>query len=397
MKKILLLLVTFITIISCNSDTKTENAETLNAQFIGEFTNYGTSSELEAYLVIDNNNTITINFLMGKLIGTATKNEENYSFTITNAEGIFKDIFALSGEIDILSKTLSMSGSNADGTLATFSGDINEMFTGGWENVAKSRVIFVNNESDRTASVSINGITHNGLMHSYYTDSETVTNSCDQLLAWTYMRGNFDAIEKLSDINCDVYTLKGLDGNPVTYTACNSIYFILDKNIEYTYTVTWSTGETYTGQFTSLDGGGNLPICLSFDGNNSGSTGTGQFTINGNVYATGCSIENTPSPNCPEMTNTYMFTSDSYNRFILLNMPQASSGTYPILEIANVNEASNYCYLSGICVLVLEDKYYLTQSGTLTKTGAKSYTFSCIVYNADNPSETKTVTGSGTY
>lgn len=44
----------------------------------------------------------------------------------------------------------------------------------------------------------------------------------------------------------------------------------MDENTEYDYTVTWSTGETFTDQFTTLDGGLHLPICLSISGGAAG-------------------------------------------------------------------------------------------------------------------------------
>lgn len=93
------------------------------------------------------------------------------------------------------------------------------------------------------------------------------------------------------------------------------------------------------------------------------------------------------------------------NAFEIYHMPAGASGTYALIDF--VTMAPNYTgiYLQdsayGAFVHVPFGSTlgagYSIQSGTLTKTGAGSFSFSCTVYNQNNPSATYQVTGSGSY
>lgn len=134
------------------------------------------------------------------------------------------------------------------------------------------------------------------------------------------------------------------------------------------------------------------------------------------VLFTGCSKSNSAAPKVVT-TGSYTFQSETYNgntawatsannsaninvqiagsagNFIIYNMPQASSGSFAFTDgYNNVNSATNLYAFLGISPI-----YATVAGGSITKTGAKAFTFSCEVYYVLNPSTKYTVTGSGTY
>jgi hypothetical protein len=78
---------------------------------------------------------------------------------------------------------------------------------------------------------------------------------------------------------------------------------------------------------------------------------------------------------------------------IIYNMPQAASGTFTFNDgYTNINSADKlYAFLSG------PNTYGTAGGGTLTKTGSKTFTFTCQVYYLLEPATLFTITGEGTY
>jgi hypothetical protein len=169
-----------------------------------------------------------------------------------------------------------LSGTYADGTPMTVGGqtsNIQLQTTGGWENLAKSRVVFTHNETCK-ANITIDGVTLSGLNMHYQNGGY-----CDPY--YSGMRDlffNFD--NRVSTINCHSGVLQGLNGNPLPFTSCPSASFILDKNRQYTYSIVWENGQTETGTLTTLSGGESLFKCISNNGPECTSSGGGGLAGN---------------------------------------------------------------------------------------------------------------------
>lgn len=387
MKKIITVLVLALTVLSCSKDEGEKDFDTeYSAVFEGVFTNYSSPSDMEGTVEVDTNGKITIQFFAGKLVGTAEKTDEGYDILITQVSGVFQNIDDISGSLNTSFKTLSVSGTNLDGSPVNITGQVQVQTTGGWENLSKTAVNFTHNQEGCLASVTIDGVTLSGLNKHYeggYCNPSYV--------GVTNFLMNYDDNE--SQIFCYTGTLQGAGGNPVTFTDCSVIQFILNKNSQYTYTVNWSNGDTSTGQFTTQGGGSNLPICLSSTNSCSGggTNGSIQFNLEGTNYDMDVLTQG-DDPDCASSHSVfYQETNANVIPSILINnMPSQSSGSYQLDD--DSNECNHYIAINmPSCGVSL-----LSQSGTITKTGAKSFTFTAMVYN-DCTSQTLTVSGSGSY
>jgi hypothetical protein len=133
----------------------------------------------------------------------------------------------------------------------------------------------------------------------------------------------------------------------------------------------------------------------SSDSNNDNPTpqlGTGSFTVDGTTY-TGICV-GVPSSFCPsglDVAITPTVGNSTSQSFLIYNMPSASSGTFNVTDGYQSNGTCNlWTAYSSVGTV------YASKSGTITKTGPKSFTFTCTVYYLLN-NVSKTVTGQGTY
>lgn len=85
---------------------------------------------------------------------------------------------------------------------------------------------------------------------------------------------------------------------------------------------------------------------------------------------------------------------NSYNRFEIYNMPVASSGTFNFVDYQSSNNTSPNGWL-------YDDRpgytWYGTRSGTITKKGAREFTFQCTLYYPLVSGTTYQMSGSGKY
>ncbi len=250
--------------------------------FRGTLYSNGSTSQIEGYVTIEENGTTILNLLTGRMKGVSVKVGDDYNITINEVTGLFEDVTNITGSIEISTRTLYLTGTNPDGSQMTVGGNAAQVIPTsdpGWNVLTKSAVVFTHNESCK-ASITINGLTLSGLNGFYHEGG-----LCDSYYnLHNTIRSNLDNLQ--SEVLCNTGTITGLDGNPLTFTDCNTTRFILDKNTEYTYTVVWENGEVSTGEFTSSDGGYQLPICLSNngpecegDGELVGSTGNPRFNL----------------------------------------------------------------------------------------------------------------------
>ncbi|WNM17954.1 hypothetical protein [Flavobacterium capsici] len=281
----------FVLVIACSSDGDSSTPQNFedfafSGIFRGTLYSSGVSNSIEGYVTIEDNGKTTLDLLSGRMKGTSVLNGDNYNITINEVSGIFKDVTNITGTIEISTRTLYLSGTNPDGSPLTVGGEVPPVTvqsTGGWENLAKSAVVFSHNESCK-ASITIDGVTLSGLNAHY----EQGGYCSPTYSLWNQIYQNYD--NKVSQIYCHTVTLQALGGGTVSFEDCNTAVFYLPKNTQYTYTVNWENGETETGTLTTAGGGGKVTKCLSnngpeCDGELVGNSGNPRFNLQytGNV------------------------------------------------------------------------------------------------------------------
>jgi PBP1b-binding outer membrane lipoprotein LpoB len=129
------------------------------------------------------------------------------------------------------------------------------------------------------------------------------------------------------------------------------------------------------------------------DNNAKPAPSTGDFISNSTTYTGPCtSVPDVGTGGAAGNIDALIVTT-SGTSFIVYNMPQQSSGTFNFTDgYNNVGSSSLY----GIFTLASNNTEYATRSGTVTKTGSNSFTFSCTVYDIIS-GQSLTVTGKGAY
>ena len=118
---------------------------------------------------------------------------------------------------------------------------------------------------------------------------------------------------------------------------------------------------------------------------------TGTFTYGADKYDGMCVA--TASLDCSGQSNVGIMHNNGTNTLLVYNMPSASSGTFTI------KNGWQYAYTCELYVLgtLSTTSAYAAISGTVTKTGARSYTVSVNVSTSPSYTNTIKVTGSGNY
>jgi hypothetical protein len=117
--------------------------------------------------------------------------------------------------------------------------------------------------------------------------------------------------------------------------------------------------------------------------------GNGKFTYNGTSYSGECIAIS--SVNCTGGT-TVQIVADGGNRNVQIhNIPSASSGTTNLKSWDKATDCDiTIAYLIGTVG-------YASTSGSVTKTGAKSFTFTATLYDFATGQSPHTISGSGSY
>jgi hypothetical protein len=127
------------------------------------------------------------------------------------------------------------------------------------------------------------------------------------------------------------------------------------------------------------------------------SAGTGTYTINTTTFATNDTLAPDPLSGKKDVT-MWPTTGSNQNMLFIYNIPTASSGTIQ-LTAGQGGSGDTTCFILGFFQgtngLVNFNSDGVT--GTITKTGATSFTFSATVYDQANPNITYAVQGSGAY
>ncbi|GGA84776.1 hypothetical protein [Puia dinghuensis] len=151
----------------------------------------------------------------------------------------------------------------------------------------------------------------------------------------------------------------------------------------------------------------------SNNGNNTPATGKGTLTVNSTAYSnvTCTQIPDTVSRNplavVPGVSLIAINGTDSV-AFYFLNMPTQSSGSVSFVNgdstavrIGNNNTVTYTGYILGEYIHItgsnLVDWSVTNAGGTLTKTGANSFTFTCTTHTPGSTTTDVTVSGSGSF
>jgi len=330
-------------------------------------TSNGMTSETEGYVTVDNGQ-VTIETSAGTLTGTVQETPDGYAFVITEGTGSFSDVTDFSGLIDLNANTTVFSGTNPGGSSITISGEnapIPLMTDGGWDDLEKASAIFTHSESGLLVSITVNGETFEGLNAHYNPGGR-----CDSYYALgNSIPGNVDNQE--SELFCNSGTLRGLDGQPVNFTDCNTIRFVLDKNKEYTYNATWSNGSVTSGKFKTPGGGRMIAVCPSASDGGGGtgcSIGSGKFKI-------GSSTVSAVYKDCYTEEGYYAIEAESsnYNEVgVAFSSKPTVSGRYSVIDgeenFPSVGQAVVYAYVDGT-----DRDYYSSGGGEVNVTVANGY------------------------
>jgi hypothetical protein len=300
----------------------------------------------------------------------------------------------MAGTIDTVSGQANIAGTNPGGSALS----LNAVMTGipddensvQWSNQRSKSAVYFTHKEKCSATVTINGETFSGL-NSHYSPGGFCASEYD---LWVQLAQDVD--DKASKLFCHSGTIQGLDGNPKDFTDCNTLIFILDKNKEYTYTVTWENGKTETGKFTSPAGGYKKAICLSKIGQDCEDTGNGTGTgTNSATFSFSGSSHIASAVNCMATPNYYAMStvagSSTTCIIYIYGSAEPAAGTYTLIEDPNSLQPGQ-----ASVVFNGPNAFFTSASGTLslTKVGGKlKATFSGIPMT--NLVGTASTTGSG--
>ena len=406
-KKLSVLSLTFfiaVAVISCSSDKAsvqntnfTDFKEAFKVNAALTVTN-NPDQILDGYLTIDDNNRVVIDFIEGSIKGTAQSDGSNYLINITQYDGVFRNMNGITGGVNTSNQTLNLGGQNIDNSHIAITGSLEQLLGADgeylieWGNTHSKSAYVFRNYGTCGASITLGDETLNGLTSGYVTSASCIESGI------LFSKLPYDVDNEDTGLVCSRIRLLALGGggNYVDFDQCESASFIIDKNVDYNYTIHWENGQTETGHTGMLLGGRlittcigvNDPSCISsgggpdlspeeatvfYDGvldtngycsssiNNSGGCTTTTVTVSSdNVYLTFFKLTNTGSVNVT--VNTY-------------------TACVPELLGTIYNDTNPFAYATTTDFI-----------GTFTWTGAKSFVYSC---SWKNSGQTHSLSGQG--
>ncbi|HLX92339.1 MAG TPA: hypothetical protein VKR32_11680 [Puia sp.] len=126
-------------------------------------------------------------------------------------------------------------------------------------------------------------------------------------------------------------------------------------------------------------------------------SGTGQFIIDNVTFATNDTLTDDLFNSGKDLTMWPTTSLTARGALFIYDMPSASSGTTTLSDGSSISSLTPY--ILGTVVSGGDSISYASVAGegSITKTGATSFTFSCTVANQLNSSDTLSISGSGTY
>jgi hypothetical protein len=365
---LVVLMASLLITVSCNDDPESKQPSFDDYEYSGALratiTSNGMESTTEGYVTVAEDGEVTIETMAGSMTGTSEQTEAGYDFTITETSGSFADVTEVAGSINTEAGVTAISGTNPGGSTITIAGELTPILQtdGGWDDLEKASAIFTHSEADLLVSITIDGITLDGLNAFYHEGGR-----CDAY----YDLGNSipqNVDDKESEIFCNSGTLRGIDGQPVDFTDCNTIRFVLNKNTKYTYTAEWSNGMVTSDEFTTPGGGRMIAICPT----SSGGGGGGNCSNQANTFKMGSQSFGIAFTECASETDAYYLygeSSDESEVEIALAAEPTANGSYAIVDAESITtsipagKAAIYMYNDAS-----EAEYISSGGGTLTVT-----------------------------
>lgn len=309
-KLLFLLLIIFS---SCSKDSDSSDSNEADQSLMGEFNgtmnagNGAISNNLSGNINLSDTGVFLLDVTNGSISGLASQEGSTYTLNNLTGKGIFENSEISNGILDLGNETLQLSGTYIDNTSLTVAGGLItvelapdlQMLR---DALDKSAVWFTHNELC-FATITVDDITledlgnhyqEGGLCHSTYGGPQGQFGS-------SFFRPVDDWV---SGLLCTTGTLfNPIEETYITYTSCPTAVFVVDKNTQHTYTVTWENGDTETGTFTSADGGAGVCFFLTNpSGDCSGGGGGGGVPVNGEILENTLIIDYTES-NTPQTGN----------------------------------------------------------------------------------------------
>jgi len=414
-KYAIVLVLTLLMFSSCSKSSDT-NDNTLNevfgAQFSGNMTTGNINNDVDGIVSISETGNFMLESFSGRLTGNAELENNIYIITNISGSGAFESSTFSEGLLNLDNLNLNIEGTYIDSTPIAINGEIEIIWIEEYEQMwtdarTKSSVFFSHNELC-SASITINGITLDGL-GTHYNENGAL---CDQstygdLFTTKYHR---DVDNDISETFCNTQTLfNPLTGEYNTSEWCTISKFIVDKNTQYTYTVDWDNGYSYTDTFTSADGGQGVTICLTNPledcDDTSGGSSQGQEIIE-NTLTIDYANSNTTESGQFNFSNLCSLESGS-NHIIIFgdeNSPSRIRLTTYILDEGTYNFSDPYTMISA---RIISDgiPYDYSPSGTIEVTFIERYpnsggeihlTFNEVSINAFYPYTGNNIEFSGT-
>lgn len=126
------------------------------------------------------------------------------------------------------------------------------------------------------------------------------------------------------------------------------------------------------------------------------SAGVGTYTFNGtNMYSTNDTLTGDLFSGGKDVTMWPTSSTNASNIVFVDNIPSQSSGSVNLSD--GSNQSSSAPYILGNSNSGSIHFASVPNSGSITKTGPNSFSFSCTVSDDSNPSNTYTLSGSGSY
>jgi hypothetical protein len=126
-------------------------------------------------------------------------------------------------------------------------------------------------------------------------------------------------------------------------------------------------------------------------------TNSGSFTVNSTTYTGPCIFSADVGAGEPLGNIDVVIEGTSEVSFIVYNMPSQDNGTYSFTNgYNNAGSSQLYAIFSLNASFDPANGDFGTTGGTITKTGAYSFTFSCQLFDRVS-NQSLTVTGKGSY
>lgn len=337
---------------------------------------------LNGYLTIDDNNHIVVDFIEGTIKGTVQSDGDNYLINITEYDGIFRNMNGITGSVNTSNQTLNLEGQNIDNSHIAITGTLEQLLGADgeylieWGNTHSKSAFVFRNYGTCGASITLGDETLNGLTAGYVTSASCIESGM------LFSKLPYDVDNEDTGLVCSRIRLLALGGGGsyVDFDQCESARFIVDKNVDYNYTIHWENGQTETGHTGELSGGRlitrcigvNDPSCISSGGGSELSPGDATLFFDGSNRVAFTTESIYDGPFCDPSRKITINSTNCSIEFFYLTSAQSANFSTQTLSANCEFQIRGYMDLEPFTFQSVTDFI-----GTFTWTGTKSFEFSC--------------------